>query len=181
VVENFTSGVILLLERPVREGDWIEVGPYSGIVRKISVRSTRIETFDRHQIIVPNSKLITESVKNLSFAGDAARIILPIGVAYDTDLDRAREVLLDIAAKSELVLDDPAPSVAVEDFGDSSINLKLLAFVRDVTTGAGAKSDLSFAIAKRFAAEGIEIPFPQRTVTLRDERGPTGDVRPAIT
>ncbi|MXO51499.1 mechanosensitive ion channel [Erythrobacter gaetbuli] len=170
VVENFVSGIILLLERPVREGDWVEVGPYSGIVRKISVRSTRIETFDNHQIIVPNSQLITETVKNLSFAGDAARIIVPVGVAYDTDLDKARTVLLEVAAANELVIDDPAPSVAVEDFGDNSINLKLLAFVRDVTTGAGVKSDLSFAVAKRFAQEGIEIPFPQRVVTLRDER-----------
>ncbi|MCA0909709.1 mechanosensitive ion channel domain-containing protein [Qipengyuania gaetbuli] len=170
VVENFVSGIILLLERPVREGDWIEVGPYSGIVRKISVRSTRIETFDHHQIIVPNSQLITESVKNLSFAGDAARIIVPIGVAYDTDLEKARTTLLEVAAANELVLDDPAPSVAVEDFGDNSINLKLLAFVRDVTTGAGVRSELRFAVAKRFAQEGIEIPFPQRVVTLRDER-----------
>ena len=170
VVENFVSGIILLLERPVREGDWVEVGPYSGIVRKISVRSTRIETFDHHQIIVPNSQLITDTVKNLSFAGDAARIIVPVGVAYDTDLDKARTVLLDVAAANELVIDDPAPSVAVEDLGDNSINLKLLAFVRDVTTGAGVKSDLSFAVAKRFAQEGIEIPFPQRVVTLRDER-----------
>ncbi|WP_226699364.1 mechanosensitive ion channel family protein [Qipengyuania gaetbuli] len=170
VVENFVSGIILLLERPVREGDWVEVGPYSGIVRKISVRSTRIETFDNHQIIVPNSQLITETVKNLSFAGDAARIIVPIGVAYDTDLDQARNALLEVAAANMLVLDDPAPAVAVEDFGDNSINLKLLAFVRDVTTGAGVKSDLSFAVAKRFAQDGIEIPFPQRVVTLRDER-----------
>ena len=170
VVENFVSGIILLLERPVREGDWVEVGPYSGIVRKISVRSTRIETFDHHQIIVPNSQLITESVKNFSFAGDAARIIVPVGVAYDTDLEKARTTLLEVAAANELVLDDPAPAVAVEDFGDNSINLKLLAFVRDVTSGAGVKSDLSFAVAKRFAQEGIEIPFPQRVVTLRDER-----------
>ncbi|WP_061923539.1 mechanosensitive ion channel family protein [Altererythrobacter epoxidivorans] len=179
VVENFTSGVILLLERPVREGDWIEVGPYSGIVRKISVRSTRIETFDRHQIIVPNSQLITESVKNLSFAGDAARIIVPIGVSYDTDLERVRDVLLDIACNHELIIDDPKPSVAVEEFGDNSINLKLLAFVGDVTTGAGVKSELNFAIAKRFAEEGIEIPFPQRVISLRGADSIQVDTKPA--
>lgn len=166
-IENFTSGVILLVERPIKEGDWIEVGDYSGIVRKIAVRSTHIETFDRHQIIIPNSQLITGSVKNLSFSSNAARILVPVGVAYGTDHELVRAVLLDIAEAHELVLDTPPPAVSHGGFGDSAITFKLFAFVADVTRGAGVISDLNFAIAARFAKEGIEMPFPQRDLHIR--------------
>lgn len=167
VIENFTSGILLLVERPVREGDWIEVGEHQGIVKKIAVRSTHIETFDRHQIIIPNSQLITEAVKNRSLAGGAARIIVPVGVGYGTDLDGAKAALLDIAASHQEVLADPAPGVAMDGFGDSAINLKLLAFVGDVNRGGPVQSDLLMMIAREFAAKGIEIPFPQRDLNIR--------------
>ncbi len=168
VIENFTSGILLLIERPVKEGDWIEVGEYSGIVRKIAVRSTHIETFDRHEIIIPNSKLITEAVKNRSFTGGPTRIAVPIGVAYGSDLDKVQEVLLDIARKHKLVLHKPAPSVGMDGFGDSAINLKLLGFVSDVTKASGVQSDLMLSIARRFAAEGISIPFPQQELFVKN-------------
>lgn len=176
VVENFTSGILLLIERPIREGDWVEVADYSGIVRKISVRATHVETFDRHMIIIPNSEFITSSVKNLSIGGAAARIIVPIGVAYGSDLELVRETLLDIAAASDDVLANPEPIVAMDGFGDSSIDMKLLCFVADATTGAGAVSAIRFQIAKRFQELDIEIPFPQRDLNIRGlsskEKGP---------
>lgn len=167
VVENFTSGILLLLERPIKVGDWIEVGENSGIVRKIAVRSTHIETFDRHQIIIPNSQLIAGVVKNRSFTTGPARIVVPVGVAYGSDLDRVSEVMLEIAHDTEGVLDFPAPTVAMESFGDSAVNLKILAFVATATDGAPTASKIMFAIARRFAEEGIEIPFPQRDLHLR--------------
>ncbi|MCB2079667.1 MAG: DUF3772 domain-containing protein [Novosphingobium sp.] len=166
VVENFTSGILLLIERPVRVGDWIEVGEHSGIVRKIAVRSTHIETFDRHYIIIPNSQLISGSVKNLSFTGASARIVIMIGVSYDSDVDKVKRLLLEIAHGIENVVEDPEPVVALADFGADSIDFKLMCFVADVTTGAGVASDIKFEIARRFASEGIEIPFPQRTVHI---------------
>lgn len=167
VVENFTSGILLLMERPIKVGDWIEVGEHSGIVRKIAVRSTHVETFDRHQIIIPNSQLITEVVKNRSFSTAPTRIVVPVGVAYGTDLENARSILLEIAQSNAKVLETPEPAVAIEGFGDSSINMKILAFVREATDGAPTASEIYFAIASRFAAEGIEIPFPQRDLHVR--------------
>ena len=180
VIENFTSGILLLIERPIREGDWIEVGEHQGIVKKIAVRSTHIETFDRHQIIIPNSKLITEAVKNRSFTGGPARVIVPVGVAYGTDLDEAKAALLDVAANHAEVLVDPEPVVAMDGFGDSAIDLKLLAYVADVNRGAGVTSDLLLAIARSFAAKGIEIPFPQRDLNIRNwpQSGPEPKVTP---
>ena len=167
VVENFVSGILLLIERPVKVGDWVEVGQYSGIVRKIAVRSTHIETFDRHQIIVPNSQLITEVVKNRSFSVGPSRITVPVGVAYGTDLDRARDVLLEIAHANDKTLEYPEPAVAMDGFGDSAINLKILAFVAEATDGAPTASALNFEIARRFEDEGISIPFPQRDLHVR--------------
>ena len=169
VVENFTSGVILLLERPVREGDSIEVGDHSGVVRKISVRSTRLETADRHYIIIPNSQLITGAVKNLSLGGEVGRISVPASVGYASDLDATRALLIEIAKAHKLVLRKPAPFVTLDGFGDSAIELNLFCFVADVTTGAGVQSDLRFTIAGRFREQGIEIPFPQRDIRFRND------------
>lgn len=167
VVENFVSGILLLIERPVKVGDWVEVGEHSGIVRRIAVRSTHIETFDRHQIIVPNSQLITEVVKNRSFTVGPSRIIVPVGVAYGSDLEKTRDVLLDIVRAHEKTLDYPEPEVAMDGFGESAINLKILAFVPHATDGAPTASGLNFEIARRFEEEGISIPFPQHDLHLK--------------
>ncbi|MCJ1961692.1 mechanosensitive ion channel family protein [Novosphingobium mangrovi (ex Hu et al. 2023)] len=182
VVENFTSGILLLIERPVKVGDWIEVGDNSGIVRKIAVRSTHIETFDRHQIIVPNSQLIAGVVKNRSFSSGPSRVVVPIGVAYGTDLERVREILLDIAAKDEGVLAYPEPVVIMTGFGDSSLDLRLQAFASDAIEAFLAGSRMNFTIARRFTDENIEIPFPQRDLHLRsmpESMAPQGASLPA--
>ncbi|MBH0114962.1 mechanosensitive ion channel [Novosphingobium sp. YJ-S2-02] len=167
VVENFTSGILLLIERPIKVGDWIEVGEHSGIVRRIAVRSTHVETFDRHQIIIPNSQLISGVVKNRSFTSGPSRIVVPVGVAYGSDLDRVGKVLLEIAHEIPGVLSFPEPVYVMDGFGDSSINVKILAFMGDALEAAPVLSACNLEIARRFAREGIEIPFPQRDLHLR--------------
>ncbi|MDF0541151.1 mechanosensitive ion channel [Sphingobium sp. H39-3-25] len=167
VVANFVSGIILLIERPIKIGDWIEVGSYSGHVRKIAFRSTHIETFDRHEVIVPNTELISGSVTNLTYGGSLGRITLPVGIGYGSDVEMARKVLLDVLTGNPRVLDDPAPAVVLDSLGDSAINLKALCFVGNVNQRQAVRSDLYFAILRALDEAGIGIPFPQREIWLR--------------
>ncbi|MEC3948065.1 mechanosensitive ion channel family protein [Sphingobium sp. HWE2-09] len=171
VVANFVSGIILLIERPIKVGDWIEVGTYSGHVRKIAFRSTHIETFDRHEVIIPNSDLISGSVTNLTYAGSLGRITLPVGIAYGSDVERARNILLDVLITHERVLDRPEPSVVLETLGESAINLKAMCFVANVNQRQSVRSDLYFAILQALGAAGISIPFPQREIWLHADPG----------
>jgi len=168
VTSNFISGLILLIERPIKEGDWIEVSGESGIVRKISVRSTRIETFDRHEVIIPNSDLMAGVVKNMTLSSRTGRLILPVGVAYGSDLDKTRDILLEAARAHHGVSSYPEPSVLFMGLGDSSLDFELQCYLNDITTRLGVQSDLRLAIYAALNREGIEIPFPQRDIHLRD-------------
>ena len=170
IVNNFVSGVILLFERPIKTGDWIVVGETEGYVKKISIRSTQIQTFDRSDVIVPNSELISGQVTNWMLRDTIGRIKLPIGVAYGSDLEQVREILLEIAFNHDSVITQspilPKPWVLVRQFGDSSIDFELRCFIRDIDRRLRVMSDLYFEIDKAFRAAGIEIPFPQRDVHL---------------
>ncbi|WP_353645588.1 mechanosensitive ion channel family protein [Mesorhizobium sp. WSM2239] len=169
VVSNFVSGLILLAERPFKAGDWIVAGPVSGTVKKISVRATEIETFQRQTVILPNSELINSAVGNWTHRNKLGRIEIPVGVGYGSDAKRVHEILLDIASNHPLVLKNPEPFVLFSAFGDSSLDFEIRVFLADVSNGIIVQNDVRFAILEAFARENIEIPFPQRDVHLKRE------------
>jgi small-conductance mechanosensitive channel len=168
IANNFISGLIILIERPIKVGDRIEVDEVTGDVVSIGARSTTVKSNDNIHIIVPNSKFISENVTNWSLGGDMVRFKIPVGVAYDADLDLVTELLLEIARDNEDVLDTPPPSVRLVELGSSSLNFELRAWSRARLNRPGLfASDLNYEIVRRFRERGIEIPFPQRDVHVR--------------
>ncbi len=168
VVNNFVSGLILLAERPIKVGDLVVVGGEEGYVRKISVRSTEIETFDRANVLIPNSYFISEKVKNWTLRNNTARLAIPAGVSSDSDPRKVKEILLHIAKSHQNVMPSPEPYVDFEDFGADGFTFKLYVYIYDVAASVNTRTDLHIAILEAYKTAGIAIPSQQTDVTMRD-------------
>jgi small-conductance mechanosensitive channel len=166
IVNNFVSGLILLAERPIRAGDWISVNGIEGTVSQINVRSTEVQTFDRAVVIIPNSDLISGTLRNNIIRDRSGRIIVAIGVGYGSDARQVEELLLTCATEHVNVTDFPKPYVVFTDFGDHALLFELRCYLPDISLGLTTRSDLRFDILKKFRDADIEIPYPQLDVHL---------------
>jgi potassium efflux system protein len=166
IVANFISGIIILFERPIRIGDVVTVGDTDGTVTRIRSRATTIRSWDGKELLVPNKEFITGRLLNWSLSDQATRIVLSVGIAYGSDVRLAMRLLEEAARENECVLDDPAPSVIFETFGDNSLGLLLRCFVDSVDIRYPTMSALNEAINDKFNAAGIVIAFPQRDLHI---------------
>lgn len=172
IVNNFVSGLILLVERPINVGDWVVIGGKEGTVKRINFRATEIETFQRASVVIPNAEIISSSVTNWTLKDRMGRIEIPIGVAYASDTEAVKASLLECAKAHSKVLRYPEPHVLFRNFGDSSLDFELRCFTGDVTERIVIESDIRFAIDNAFRKKGIDIPFPQRVVHFAPGHGP---------
>ena len=168
IASNFISGLVILAERPITIGDRVEVAGITGQVQQIRARSTVIRTNDNIMMIVPNTKFIDSPVTNWTYGDPQVRFRIPVGVAYGSDIAKVREALLAAGRENLNTLKDPAPSVFLEKFGDSSIDFQLVVWSSEMSARPSRyRSDLNFAIEQKFREAGIELPFPQRDLHIR--------------
>ena len=169
ISSNFISGLILLFEKSVEEGDLVELaGGFQGFIRKTGARYTLIETFDSKEIMIPNEDFITNRVTNWTFTNSQGRIEIIVGVSYDSDIELARTLLLQAGSEHERCSQDPAPQCHLTDYGASSVNFLLYVWVDDVTLGRmEPKSDILRAIWVKFKENNIVIPYPQSDVHIK--------------
>jgi potassium efflux system protein len=191
VVDNFISGLIILFQRPIKPGDWISVGEYEGLVQKTGLLSTEVTTFDDASVVLPNSDIITTAIMNRTHGQMRGRVDVPVGVAYGSDVGTVLQILQDCAASNDYVLAEPEPTVVLRDFSDSSLFFELRAYIPDIRNIFETASEIRIEILKRFHEEGVEIPFPQRDIWLKngdiesvvhsenDDKGEGGEDKPA--
>jgi potassium efflux system protein len=181
IVANFVSGLILLVERPVRVGDVVTIGNLTGRVTRIRIRATTITLWDRSEMVVPNKEFITTKLVNWTLSDSSRRIEVPLRIAYGANLDLVKDVLVDVAERNPSVLDDPAPHVLVLSFGNDAINVELR-FVVDFGQGLKTKDEVQVAIDKAFRENGIQFALPKSEVRFVSESGDAPDkVDPATT
>ena len=172
-IANMIGGFVIMIDRPFRVGDRVRHGDgTTAVVDQIGIRSTKFRTFDNTLIIVPNAELIKSTVHNLTYPHPRLRVQIDVGVGYGSDIDQVRQVMLDEADKHSIVLADPKASWYFLEFGDSSLNVSLRCWVADPSERFRTASELREGILTRFREEGIEIPFPQRVVTMSKEAMP---------
>jgi potassium efflux system protein len=167
IFANFVSGVILLLERPIRVGDTVTIGELSGTVSKIRTRATWITGADRKVLIVPNKEFVTGRLVNWTLTDTVLRLMLPVGVAYGSDVEQALALLRRAAQENELVLKQPAPAASFLRFGESALELELTCMCPDADAMGPIRHSLLLAIDRSFREAGIEGPVPQREVRIK--------------
>ncbi|MFW6080760.1 MAG: mechanosensitive ion channel family protein, partial [Desulfosalsimonas sp.] len=168
IFNNFLSGIILLFERPIQVGDTIEINGIWGTVKEINVRSTQVTTFDNADLIIPNSDFISQSLTNWSFRDARVRRSVSVGVAYGSDIDLVRQILIDVAYQHPRILRRPHPEVLFSDFGESALIFKLR-FWAHVDWFLTVETDVRFDIDKQFRENNIKIPFPQRDLHFKTD------------
>lgn len=168
IAQNFISGIIILIERPIKVGDLVEVKGLTGRVSSIGMRSTQVVTREDVTIIVPNSQFISEQVMNDSFNGQKIRLNVDVGVAYGSDISKVKSILEKVCIDHNEVLKNPGPKVFFTNFGDSSLDFSLTFWVQDSWGRYSIESDIRFAIDESFRENDIVIPFPQRDVHIQD-------------
>ncbi len=164
---NFVAGLIILFERPVRVGDIVTVDDVTGVVSRVRIRATTITNWDRKEFVVPNKEFITGKVLNWTLSDQVNRVVINVGVAYGSETEQARNLLLNIAQDHPLLMKDPPPQATFEGFGDSSLNLVLRAYLPGFENRLNVIHELHTAIHEQFTAAGLEIPFPQRDLHVR--------------
>jgi potassium efflux system protein len=167
IVANFISGLIILFERPIRVGDIVTIGDTTGTVSKIEIRATTIRNWDRQELLVPNKEFITGRLLNWTLSDQINRVVIPVGVEYGSDTRAALTLLSEVADENPMVLDDPAPLITFEGFGDNSLNLVLRCYLETLDFRLAVMTELHQAIDDKFRAAGIGIAFPQRDIHLR--------------
>jgi potassium-dependent mechanosensitive channel len=167
IFANFVSGLIILFERPVRVGDVVTIDGVTGVVSRIRMRATTVIDGDRKELIIPNKEFITGRVLNWTLTDPVNRVVVRVGIAYGSDTERAAAILLKLAKEHPNVLDDPAPGVALESFGDSALNFVLRCFLPNMDNRGNVIHELHMAIDREFRLSGIEIAYPQQDVHVR--------------
>jgi small conductance mechanosensitive channel len=165
VIQNFVAGIFIFADRPFRIGDWIEWDGHSGVVEDISLRVTRVRTFDNELLTVPNSQLTDDVIKN-PVANEQLRLKFDFGIGYEDDIDKATEIIVEEAEDHEDILDDPAPSVRLVELGDSDVGLQSRIWISNPSRGDFVKTRGEYvqAVKERFDEEDINIPYPNRTI-----------------
>ena len=167
IFANMVSGIILLFERPIRVGDTVTIGSVTGKVSRIQMRATTLVDMDQKDLIVPNKTFITSQLINWTLSDAITRVVIPVGIAYGSDVELAHKVMIDTVSASPLVLSEPEPSVVLVGFGDSSLNFSIRVFVSELSNRLPVTHDLHIQLEKALREHNIEIPFPQRDVHLR--------------
>jgi potassium efflux system protein len=167
IVANFISGLIILFERPVRVGDTVTIGETTGTVTRIQIRATTIRNWDKQELLVPNKEFITGRLLNWTLTDQINRVVIAVGVEYGSDTAEALRLLAEVAAEHPQILDDPAPVVTFEGFGDNALNLFLRCYLETLEFRLAVITELHQAINDKFRAAGIGIAFPQRDIHLR--------------
>ncbi len=168
IFANLVSGIIILFERPIRAGDLVTVDDLTGHVTHMRMRATTITDYDRRELIVPNKRFITGNVVNWTLSDPITRAVLPVGVAYGSDVRQVQKILLRIARETPLVLSEPQPTTLFKSFGDSTLDVELRVFLPKREVYPDVVNDINVAIAREFKAAGIEIAFPQREISIRN-------------